>query len=62
MQMAVFAALKNQIFTLLCENTGGVKTILLKWNLAQILYYPYTLKSCNKFLKLLFVAFELGVY
>ena len=46
-----------QNFMLLYGNSGGIKTILWKRNLAQILFHSYTLKSCNKFLEVLFVAF-----
>ena len=55
--MAVFAALNIQNFALLYENSGGVKTILRKRNLAQIFIHSYTLKSCNTFLEVSFVAF-----
>ena len=55
--MAVFASWNVQNFTLLYENSGGVKTTVWKQNLAQILFYSYTLESCNKFLEVLFVAF-----
>ena len=59
--MAVFAALKVRIFTLLYQNAGGVRMTVEKRNLAQILSYAYSLKPCKKFLEILFVAFELGV-
>ena len=45
--MAVFTAQNVQNFTLLYKNSGGVKTILWKRNLAQILFHSYTLNSCN---------------
>ena len=51
-----FRGLNVQNFMLLYENSGGVKTILWKRNLAQILLHSYTLNSCNKFLEVLFVA------
>ena len=47
---------------LLYENSRGVKRILWKRNLAQILFHYYTLKSCNKFLEILFAAFQRRVF
>ena len=44
------------------ENSRGIKTIIWKRNLAQILFHSYILKSCNKFLEILFAAFQRGVF
>ena len=40
----------------------GIAFIRPKENLAQILFYSYTLKSCNTFLEVLFVAFLRRVF
>ena len=60
--MAIFAASNVQNFTLLYGNRVGVETILWEQNFAQIWFYSYTLKSCNKFLEVLFVAFKRRVF
>ena len=60
--MAVFASSNLQNFTPFYDNSGGVKTILWKQSLAQILFYSYTLESCNKFFEVLFVAFSQRVF